>query len=154
MKFLSSLILESEDFSLNDLDPMQRAVLRRINKLGTNLAINPEKLTPESNEVLDSLVDLGLLDIDWELTREGRHAMWVMGEFENKKKGDKNNARQEYSRRERNDLADVRNVDDNEYYEGFTPGQIAAMKASGLKPEDIREILGEEEVKESEDETK
>lgn len=132
---------------------MQRAVLRRINKLGTKLAINPEKMTPESNEVLDSLIDLGLLDLGYELTREGRHAMWVMGEFEKKKTDDKQVAQKAYGRKERSDYADVRGIDSQEHYEGFTPGQVAAMKASGLNPQEIREILGEEEVKESEDET-
>jgi hypothetical protein len=144
MKFLASLILESEDFSINDLTAVQRAALRSAWKGRLNF----DKMTDDSMDVLDSLVDLDLLDLAYETTPAGRKAINNMTGFEQNRKADIHGAKRKVARAERHD-ANRRNRNEpnggmgDEYYEGFTPGEISAMKASGLNPTEIKELLSE-----------
>jgi hypothetical protein len=144
MKFLSTLILESENFSVNDLSDIQRAALRTAWKGRLNF----DKMTTAQADVLDSLVDLDLLDLAYETTPSGRKAINNMTGFEQSRKQDMSSAKRKVARAQRHNVnmgRDRDQLDDmgDEYYEGFTPGEISAMKASGLNPIEINELLGE-----------
>jgi hypothetical protein len=140
MKLLSSLICEGEKFSLNDLTLLQRVMLKKV-YTGRIDAFSPD-LSDRQLEVLDSLLDLGLLDSAYEVTPQGSKAAEMLDSYARQEKEDISTAKQIAA-------AEIKgkNFEDNEDYSDelddfpFTEGEEIAMKASGLNEKEIAKLF-------------
>lgn len=136
MNLLTALILENEGFSLNDMTLIQRLMLKKV-YAGK---IDFERVTDKEAEVLDQLIDFGLLDLGYELTPDGEQAARLIDK---------------YAKQEREDLAVAKQIaaeddfstDEDDYYTDddfpFTESEIISMKAAGLNPKLVAKILKE-----------
>lgn len=142
MRLLSSLIYEEEGLSLNDLTMLQRLMLKKA--YTGRLDPFEQDLTEPQLAVLDTLVDLGLLDGTYEVTDSGEKAAKMLDS---------------YSKQEREDIsiakdiaaAEIRgqNFDDEDYSDEledfpFTEGEIIALRAAGLSAIEVAKILVKE----------
>ena len=144
MKLLSSLIQEEEGLSLNDLTMLQRLMLKKA--YTGRLDPFEQDLTEPQLAVLDSLVDLGLLDSAYDVTETGAKAASMIDQ---------------YSRQEREEIGVAKDIaaaeirgkrfdDDEEDYSDelddfpFTEGEIIALRAAGLSRVEVAQILMKE----------
>lgn len=137
MKLLSAIILENEGFSLNDLNTIQQMALKRA-YLGK---IDFENISEKEREILDSLVNLGLVDEVYDVTPEGEKAAGLIDKYIRNQKDEVKIARQLAAAEVNRETYD----EDDEYYDDeddfFTEGEKIAMKAAGLNPKMISKLF-------------
>lgn len=137
MGLLSAIIMENEGLSLNDLNTIQRMALKKV----FTGRFNVENASEKELSVLDSLVDLGLLDVGYDLTPEGEHAANLLSKYSKDKIEDLRVAKQLSAEQEREDSFARRDR------VRFSEGEKAIMDAAGLEAEEIAKLfLGENMV--------
>lgn len=134
MELLKSLISEDTGFSLNDLSLLQRLALKK----AFTGRLDPLNVSDKESAVLDSLVDLGLLDLGYDVTEDGARAAELLDQF---------------ARREREDLSVAKELaaadkyksdDDDEYVDDefpFTEMEKIAIKSAGLNETEIAKLF-------------
>lgn len=139
MSLLTAIILENEGFSLNDLNMIQRVALKK----AYTGRLNIENISDKEAAVLDSLVDLGLLDIGYEVTEDGEKAGRLIDKFSKQERDDITAAKQLNAEQERENINRRRTASPRDNFR-FSEGEEAVMKSSGLDPDEIMKIfLGE-----------
>lgn len=139
MKLLSSLILEREEFSLNDLTMVQRLALKK----AYNGKVDFERMTDKQEEIFDSLVDLGLLDMGYDPTPDGERAVELMDQFAAKEREElavaKELASSEKFEKDYDDEYDEdAEFEDDEF---FSEAENKEYKRLGLNPKDIAKLF-------------
>lgn len=71
---IQEILNENAVLAFRDLDPMQTAVL---NKIGANRAL----VSQREQDIMDNLVDLGLVDLGGELTDQGAKALELVKRY-------------------------------------------------------------------------
>lgn len=141
MKLLTALILENEGFSLNDLSMIQRMALKRI----YSGRFNPERVSDKETVVLDSLVDLGLLDIGYDLTPDGEHAAKLLDLYGKRDREDLSVAKQLAAADAKNFNVDEDDYNDEDEFP-FTEHEHAIMKSAGLNPKTVAKLFLKENM--------
>lgn len=140
MGLLTALILENEGFSLNDLSMIQRVALKK----AYTGRLNPDEVSERESTVLDSLVDLGLLDMGYDVTEDGANASKLMDTYSKGERDDLAAAKQLRAEQEDDERKRTRREQPPRENFRFSEGEEAVMKAAGLNPKEMMEIfLGE-----------
>jgi hypothetical protein len=139
MGLLTAIIMENEGFSLNDLNSIQRFALTKVYKG----RLNPDEVSDKEMGVLDSLVDLGLLDMGYGLTEDGDRAGRMMNQYSKGAGGNMAAAKQLSAEEEtKSHRASQDRMPRNNF--SFSESEHAIMAAAGLNEEEIMKIfLGE-----------
>lgn len=142
MKLLLSLICESEGISLNDLTMLQRVMLKKA--YTGRLDPFEQELTEPQQAVLDTLVDLGLLDSAYDVTESGERAAKMLDAYAKQE-------REEIEMAKDIAAAEIRgkSFEDEDYSDElddfpFTEGEIIALRAAGLRRIEVARILVKE----------
>jgi hypothetical protein len=132
MGILSAIIMENEGLSLNDLTLIQRMALKKV----YTGRLDTLEVSEKEERVLDSLVDLGLLDMGYDITPEGERAARLIDQYSKREREDLKAAKQ-LAAEMKPDVEDM--PDDDDYM--FTENEKAVMKAAGLNEDDMREVF-------------
>ena len=84
MGLLTAIIMENEGFSLNDLNLIQRMALKK----AYTGRLDPDNVSEKETRVLDSLVDLGLLDMTYGVTVDGERAGRLLDQYSQRERDD------------------------------------------------------------------
>lgn len=138
MGLLTAIIMENEGFSLNDLSSIQRFALKKV-YMGK---LDPDAVSEKEMDVLDSLVDLGLLDVGYGLTPDGDRAGRLLGQYSKEQRDNMAAAKQLSAEEEAKEHRSTRKRPTNNF--SFSESEHAVMAAAGLNEEEIMRIfLGE-----------
>lgn len=152
MRLLRAIIAENEGFSLNDLSSIQRAALKHTyKKQQMGVEVNPESMSDSAAGVVESLVDLGLLDDFYMLTPMGEKAVSLLGDFDSNKRGEKGVSRELVDDDMRQQAAAKRRSFGLGEGEEFTEGEKAAMGGAGLNPDEIAKLFEDDDKEDKDD---
>jgi hypothetical protein len=131
---ITAIIMENEGgLSLNDLNLIQRLTLKRAYTKG----FDPDEVSDKEAGVLDSLVDLGLLDWTYDVTPDGARAAELLDKYSKRERADLQAAKQ-LAAETKPDMPEDDYVDDDF---PFTEGEKDAIKKAGLDMDEIAKIF-------------
>lgn len=130
---LSAIILENEGFSLNDLTSIQRMALKK----AYTGRLEPDNVSEKETDILDSLVDLGLLDLGYDVTPEGEHAAKLIDKYSRNQRDDLMAAKEKFAKKER--AMGFDNNEEDDFH--FSEGEKIAIKNAGLNEDEMKAMF-------------